>query len=343
MPAPGLLPSQLRELADCASQQPGPSSHPEDDPTIPGDFSGAPVRGRKRARKAASSKKLAAKISHTATRSYVSAPTSAPANILTTTLQSLANTLHNIDNRLENLENAANAASYSANISVPQVSLARTGTHTSTLPSETIAHSLASAVPVPAAGRPYMPQSANISARLRAKILQGKDINLISLILPSPECDNTIATGENFTAIFKTTDPRLIRDLSIGQFLIAFSIYRDIICSVYPGRRQELDAYLTLIGDLNLKYGRNIFYNYHKAFSSKAALYIAQFNTILNWSQIDSEILIMVAGGTQAISCNSCGKTGHTYPLCPSVPFQNQIPLPSSSQRNDVPDHQGFK
>ena len=88
MPAPGLLPSQLRELADCASQQPGPSSHPEDDPTIPGDFSGAPVRGRKRARKAASSKKPAAKISHTATRSYVSAPTSAPANILTTTLQS---------------------------------------------------------------------------------------------------------------------------------------------------------------------------------------------------------------------------------------------------------------
>ena len=39
MPAPGLLPSQFRELADCSSRQPSPSSHPEDDPTNLADFS----------------------------------------------------------------------------------------------------------------------------------------------------------------------------------------------------------------------------------------------------------------------------------------------------------------
>ncbi|TNN53221.1 hypothetical protein EYF80_036582 [Liparis tanakae] len=64
--------------------------------------------------------------------------------------------------------------------------------------------------------KPYIPAVANISARLRAKILQGKYINLISLILPSPECEEKIATGEQFTALIKTADPRMSKDLSIG-------------------------------------------------------------------------------------------------------------------------------
>ncbi|CAB1432608.1 unnamed protein product [Pleuronectes platessa] len=42
MPAPGLLTSQLRELADSSSIQPGPSSHHELDPSTPADFSAAP-------------------------------------------------------------------------------------------------------------------------------------------------------------------------------------------------------------------------------------------------------------------------------------------------------------
>uniref|UniRef100_UPI003AAB1521 uncharacterized protein n=1 Tax=Centroberyx gerrardi TaxID=166262 RepID=UPI003AAB1521 len=46
-------------------------------------------------------------------------------------------------------------------------------------------------------------------------------------------------------------------DLSIGEFVVAFGIHRDVICSVYPDRRLQLDGYLALIGDLNLKYGRN--------------------------------------------------------------------------------------
>ncbi|XP_060936184.1 uncharacterized protein LOC133012222 [Limanda limanda] len=228
-PAPGLLPAQLRDLADYVSLQPGPSSVPSN----PADFSAAPARGRKRTRKAAPSKAPTAKISNPPARPRAPAPIPAPGDMLTTTLQSLASTLQNIDNRLETLENAAHFAS-SSNTSAPQFSLAQTATHTLSLPSENPQHTLASAVPAPGIGRPYIPQAANISARLRSKILQGKDINLVSLILPSPECDKTIAAGENLTAVFKTTDPRLIRDLSIGQFLIAFSIFRDTICSVYP-------------------------------------------------------------------------------------------------------------
>ncbi|XP_014916462.1 uncharacterized protein LOC106965081 [Poecilia latipinna] len=48
-----------------------------------------------------------------------------------------------------------------------------------------------------------------------------------------------------------------------------FCVYRDVICSVYPNRRIELDTYLALIADLHLQYGRSLFYQYHKAFANK--------------------------------------------------------------------------
>ncbi len=107
---------------------------------------------------------------------------------------------------------------------------------------------------------------------------------------------------------------------------MAFGIYRDVVCSVYPDRRAELDAYLALIRDLNLRYGKNIFYQYHKAFSSKAALYISQSNIRLNWSVLDSEILIMLIGGSQAVSCHTCGNVGHSDSLCPQLPFLPPAP-----------------
>ncbi|PWA18396.1 hypothetical protein CCH79_00009928 [Gambusia affinis] len=79
---------------------------------------------------------------------------------------------------------------------------------------------------------PYTPQCAHISSKLRSKILQGQYVNLASILLPSPEVDQRIASSENFTAILKTSDPRLSKDLSIGQFLAAFSVYRD--SAFYP-------------------------------------------------------------------------------------------------------------
>ncbi|KAK9543264.1 hypothetical protein VZT92_001055 [Zoarces viviparus] len=103
-------------------------------------------------------------------------------------------------------------------------------------------------------GRSYIPQAANVTTRLRSKILQGKDINLVSIMLPSPECDSSVVSGGNIAAVFKSADPRLIGDLSIGQFMVAFGVYRDVICAVYPDRRQELDTYMALIGELHLKH-----------------------------------------------------------------------------------------
>ena len=247
----------------------------------------------------------------------VSFASPAPQDAVLSTLQSLVRSVQGIDSRLQLLEHRQDQA-------LPQPHPMPTAS-TSAVPQS---HSLASAIPAPSLGRPYIPFAANISPRLRQKILQGKDVNLVSLILPSPECDRKISSSDIGNAVIRSADPRLLRDLPIGEFLVAFGIFRDAVCSVFPDRRVELDAYLALIGDLNLRYGRNFFYQYHKAFSSKAALHIAQSNSRVNWSILDSEILLMIIGGSQAVTCRTCGNIGHYESLCPRLPFFPPAPPP---------------
>ena len=165
--------------------------------------------------------------------------------------------------------------------------------------------------------------------------MQGRKINLSRLILPSPECDVSINASKQICAIIKTANPRQARDMSIGDFVVAFGIFREVLCSVFPQRRKELDGYLALIGDLNLRYGKNVFYQYHKGFSSKAALQVTHCNTLLDWSVLDTELLVMLVGGSQAVSCSSCGDMGHMASLCPLVPFQTREPgsPPRASRR----------
>ena len=105
------------------------------------------------------------------------------------------------------------------------------------------------------------------------------------------------------SALLKTTDPRLLRNLSFGEFVVTFAIYRDIMCQVYPERRIELDAYLAIIADLNQRYGGTLFWEYHKAFSAKSAQCIAMFNTRIDWSITDTELLLCLFGGHKLLSC----------------------------------------
>ncbi|XP_074539253.1 uncharacterized protein LOC141800545 [Halichoeres trimaculatus] len=250
-------------------------------------------------------------------------------DIILSNIQQLVRSVQNIDSRLRSVESAS-APSLQSVVSLPAIN------NSIVSPPQ----SLASAVPAPMIGRPYIPTAANISPSLRQKILQGKYVNLVSIILPSPECDQKISSNENVSVILKSSDPRMSRDLSIGEFLVAFGIYRDVICAVYPERRIELDAYLALIGDLNIRYGKNLFYQYHKAFANKAALHISQSNLLLNWSVLDSEILIMLIGGSQAVSCHLCGNLGHPQSLCPQLPFTHQASRsadPSSSSAPSAP------
>lgn len=76
-----------------------------------------------------------------------------------------------------------------------------------------------------------------------------------------------------------------------------------------PDRRKELNAYLSPIADLHLKYGRFIFYHYQ---AITAALF-SQSGFTLDWSILDTKFLMML---TQAVSCHLCGTVGHLSAFC---------------------------
>ena len=152
---------------------------------------------------------------------------------------------------------------------------------------------------------------------MRSHILQGRNINVIRLILPSPESNARVFTSNQFSAVLRSADPRLARDLSMGEFVVAFRIFRKVVCSVSPQRRKGLDGYLALIGDLNLRYGKNMFYQYHKGFSSKAALHVSRSNMLLDWS-----VLFRIWSIPKLIgSCGWCVWFTSSIPVCSIVVF----------------------
>ncbi|XP_034086278.1 uncharacterized protein LOC117555511 [Gymnodraco acuticeps] len=314
--APDLPLSQLRKLSD---QVPGAASQPRAaaPANSPANSPERPERGRGRSRGGKRTRKRSPPQARPEKKRKSNFPQSHPS---AGQLGSLGNQDDSLANTLKNL--ASSMRGINAHLQAMDKGSARAST------------SSANWGDAPAQGlRPGQGQ-------LRAKILERKDVNLVSLILPSPECDKSIATGGSFTAVFRSTDPRLLKDLHIGQFLVAFGIFRDVLCTVYPERRTELDAYLGIIGDLQLKYGKSIFYYYHKSFSSKAARHLAHCNIRLDWSVLDTELLVMATGGQQVHSCSTCGTQGHTATFCPSVPLSRARDFPTPYPGNDGQERQ---
>nr|XP_010778599.1 PREDICTED: uncharacterized protein LOC104953359 [Notothenia coriiceps] len=205
--APGLALSQLRELSDQVS-----SIAPQSGAAAPVSSPERSGRGRGRSRGGKKGRKSSPPGSRPPPKSTPSQARQAGSvsntplmeSSVAGSLQSLASSMRAIDARLQALEDSI------------------TGTSTSA--------ALRAALSASVRGC-----RVRVShAFQQAKILEGKDVNLLSLILPSPECDKAIATGGNITAVFKVADPSLIRDISVGQFMVAFGIFRDVLCSVYP-------------------------------------------------------------------------------------------------------------
>ena len=108
--------------------------------------------------------------------------------------QTPASSMIAIDARLQAPENSVSGASTSAALRAALPAPVPPGQGVPRIP--VIApYSLASALSAPPSGKPFFFQAANISSRLKVEILVGKDVILLSPILPSPECDKAIATG----------------------------------------------------------------------------------------------------------------------------------------------------
>ncbi|VDI03019.1 Hypothetical predicted protein [Mytilus galloprovincialis] len=96
-----------------------------------------------------------------------------------------------------------------------------------------------------------------ISPSIQKQIIDGKDVNLASLLIPNyetPQIHSVAANGLELNISGKP-DPRLNRKLTIQEFIKAFGKFKRVMSSVYPDRRAELDAYEDEIIDISNFYG----------------------------------------------------------------------------------------
>ncbi|XP_073685315.1 uncharacterized protein [Garra rufa] len=170
-----------------------------------------------------------------------------------------------------------------------------------------------------------------VAHSIRAQILAGADVDLSSLLslLPYTDTNRQIDCGD-FSVTLKNPNPLSSRLLSFSEFSIAFSRYTEIICSAFPHRRRELNDYLSIIAELALSYGGAHFYTYHKLFSAKCAVRIAQCNQCPYWGALDPDLHTRVFLGCKSISCAVCRSVAHSTMTCPQIlPSIPPCPEPS--------------
>ncbi len=123
-------------------------------------------------------------------------------------------------------------------------------------------YSLFTATPMTVPANAIASEPPQAAHNVRAQILAGADVDLSSLLslLPTSDSNRQIDCGD-FSVTLKTPNPLSSRILSFPEFAIAFSRFTEIICSVFPHRRRELNDYLAIIAELALSYGGGHFFH----------------------------------------------------------------------------------
>lgn len=132
----------------------------------------------------------------------------------------------------------------------------------------------------------------------------------------------------DFSIVLKDSDPRLSKTLTLAEFNVAFGGFRDTICEVHPqGEAWHLFSY-----NLALSYGGYLFYEYHKTFSAKGAIYIQKFNQRLDWSVVNLPLISRHFTGHKILACSICSSFFHTTSFCPRTTLQEQSTTKSQPQ-----------
>lgn len=181
-----------------------------------------------------------------------------------------------------------------------------------TLPDPVVVRALAS----PPAGTPESSSTVHpahlVPASLRKDILEGKDVNLaFLLILVHNVADNKAYAWGDISVVIKSKDPRLTHKLTVTKLVLAFGMFRDVVCSAIPNRGGELDLYLHSVTDLGYKYGGDAFYDYHRSFSAKAAAKLSQFQVKTGWSVSDTKLFCHHFTGLHSPLCTICQYATH--------------------------------
>ena len=162
-----------------------------------------------------------------------------------------------------------------------------------------------------------LPFIETVAPQIRKNIIDGKDVNLASLLIPNYSGNSHFIN--NFGEKVEKPDPRLNRDLSIGEFIQAFSIYKSIMCEAYPDRRPELDLYERDIVDMASRYKNNGFYEYHRQFSSRAAAYLKYKNLKVDCLIRDNKLFCNIFANNKPVTCGICFSVTHHSGFCPRL------------------------
>lgn len=187
-----------------------------------------------------------------------------------------------------------------------------------TLGPSTPCHNVSNGVPSDS-----LPQIDIVTPSVRRDIIMGKDINLAALLIPGYKTDSgtdrhLIKEGE-IIPLKSPSDTRLSRSLILSEFIMAFTTYKSIMCEAYPQRRAELDCYQRSVVEMAHKFGGNTFYDYHRAFSARAAAMLQSYNVKIDWSTKDTNLFCMTFAGHTTVSCNRCASKSHTSNMCPLI------------------------
>lgn len=171
-----------------------------------------------------------------------------------------------------------------------------------------------------------LPRVDIVSPSIRRDIIAGKDVNLAALLIPGYNTDDSssrhLVRGSEIVPLKPLTDSRLTRTLTLPEFLKAFSVYKNVMTGVYPVRRAELDTYQNDIIDMATRFPA-AFYEYHKAFSARAAAMLTNNNIKIDWATRDTTLFCSIFAGQRANTCTVCNSLTHTATFC-SQTFQSQ-------------------
>lgn len=180
-----------------------------------------------------------------------------------------------------------------------------------------------------------------LSHQLRRDIIRGKDTNLAALLIAgfNPESDAGRQVGIGADAITLkplNNDHRIAKILTIQEFIMAFGIYRSVMCESFPSRYAELDAYQREIISMEAKFGGTSFYEYHKAFSARAGQLLLHSNVKVDWGRRDNHLFCTIFAGHKAKACAVCNSLSHTAHACHLVAKPQSVPYKHSPPHNSA-------
>lgn len=185
-----------------------------------------------------------------------------------------------------------------------------------------------------------LPLVETVSPGLRTRIIQGRDVNVASLLIPYYD----VGSSDKSTK----ADPRLNKCLTIGEFIHAFGVYKHVMCRAFPRRRTELDLYEREIVSMASRYPGSGFYDYHRQFSLQAAANLRYNNICTDWSVRDNNLYSTIFTNVQANLCDVCSSALHASGFCPqllvhpSQPPQHSMVVHTQPQRQSAkPTHRG--